>query len=266
MPRFMTLSVAAAIAVTSINALADDAKKPNVSGKRDAAKLVKEKLVNQKFASVGFVGSDTAYYTSSPAQGRAADGHLKAGTKVRLVQKAGSYVRVVVEIEAYVPAESFQAFDKIGPQKAGSDKLTWQNKKVAPQTKAADKKVAGKKQPAEKKNEAIDKATLKKKLAAESKAAEKKVLDKKHHAKTKGESVDQAVAKKKAMGKAIEKKSVDNGDLKQKLLAKKQAAADKQVADKKAAAKQAPAIKAPVKTAPVKTAPPIKAPQKQGSK
>jgi hypothetical protein len=54
---------------------------------------------------------DTEYYTDGPQQARPPDGKLKAGTKVNLVQDAGSYCRVKSEdeIEAYVAAGSVKA-------------------------------------------------------------------------------------------------------------------------------------------------------------
>lgn len=50
------------------------------------------------------VASETEYYTSGPQQGRPPDGTFSEGTKVRIVEEAGSYVRVRSEggIEAFV--------------------------------------------------------------------------------------------------------------------------------------------------------------------
>lgn len=51
---------------------------------------------------------DSAYYTSSPAQGRPPDGEWKAGTKVTKLEGAGSYTRVRSEdgVEAYVSTDA----------------------------------------------------------------------------------------------------------------------------------------------------------------
>ena len=40
------------------------------------------------------ITADTEYYTDGPQQARPPDGTLKAGTKVRVVEEAGSYCRV----------------------------------------------------------------------------------------------------------------------------------------------------------------------------
>ena len=54
---------------------------------------------------------DTEYYTDGPQQARPPDGTMKAGTKVTLVQEAGSYCRVKSEdgIEGYVVVDSLKA-------------------------------------------------------------------------------------------------------------------------------------------------------------
>ena len=54
---------------------------------------------------------DTEYYTDGPQQARPPDGTMKAGTKVTLVEEAGSYCRVKSEngIEGYVVADSLKA-------------------------------------------------------------------------------------------------------------------------------------------------------------
>ena len=54
---------------------------------------------------------DTEYYTDGPQQARPPDGTMKAGTKVTLVEEAGSYCRVKSEdeIEGYVAVESLEA-------------------------------------------------------------------------------------------------------------------------------------------------------------
>jgi hypothetical protein len=56
------------------------------------------------------VASDTAYYLSGPQQARPPEGTLPAGTKVTLLEEAGSYCRVRSQegIEAYVSTNSLQ--------------------------------------------------------------------------------------------------------------------------------------------------------------
>jgi hypothetical protein len=56
------------------------------------------------------VADDTEYYLSGPQQARPPDGTLPAGTKVTLLEEAGSYCRVRSEgrIEAYVSTDSLQ--------------------------------------------------------------------------------------------------------------------------------------------------------------
>ena len=45
------------------------------------------------------ITTDTAYYTTGPQQARPPDGTLEAGTKVRVIEDAGSYCRVETEDE-----------------------------------------------------------------------------------------------------------------------------------------------------------------------
>jgi hypothetical protein len=56
------------------------------------------------------VASDTAYYLSGPQQASPPEGTLPAGTKVTLLEEAGSYCRIRSEdgIEAYVSTNSLQ--------------------------------------------------------------------------------------------------------------------------------------------------------------
>ena len=56
------------------------------------------------------IAFDTAYYLDGPQQVRPADGTLPAGTKVALVQEAGSYalVQVADGQQMYVAADSLQ--------------------------------------------------------------------------------------------------------------------------------------------------------------
>ena len=59
------------------------------------------------------VTTETAYYETSPAQKRAADGTLPVGTEVRIVREAGSYVKVATEegLTAFIAADAIEAKD-----------------------------------------------------------------------------------------------------------------------------------------------------------
>jgi hypothetical protein len=59
------------------------------------------------------VAVDTGYYLSGPQQAQPPEGTLPAGTKVALLEEAGSYCRVRSEggIEAYVSTESLQRLE-----------------------------------------------------------------------------------------------------------------------------------------------------------
>jgi uncharacterized protein YgiM (DUF1202 family) len=56
------------------------------------------------------VAADTAYYLSGPQQAHPPEGTFSAGTKVTLLEEAGSYCRVRSEggIEAYVSTDNLQ--------------------------------------------------------------------------------------------------------------------------------------------------------------
>ena len=53
------------------------------------------------------ITAETEYYTTGPQQGRPPDGKFAAGTKVTVVEEAGSYVLVESEdwVKAYVAAD-----------------------------------------------------------------------------------------------------------------------------------------------------------------
>ena len=56
------------------------------------------------------VASETAYYTTSPAQARPPDGQFESGTKVKILRKSGSYILVRSEtrVTAYVAADAVE--------------------------------------------------------------------------------------------------------------------------------------------------------------
>jgi peptidoglycan hydrolase-like protein with peptidoglycan-binding domain len=76
----------------------------------------------RKFANVYFnqqvfthvVAADTEYYLTGPQQAHPPDGTLTAGTKITLLEEAGSYCRIRSEdgIEAYVSTDSLQPLDR----------------------------------------------------------------------------------------------------------------------------------------------------------
>ena len=57
------------------------------------------------------IATDTPYYLSGPQQAWPPEGSLPAGTKVTLLEEAGSYCRIRSEdgLEAYVSIDSLQA-------------------------------------------------------------------------------------------------------------------------------------------------------------
>jgi hypothetical protein len=59
------------------------------------------------------VAADTEYYLSGPQQAGPPEGMLSAGTKVTLLEEAGSYCRIRSEdgIEAYVSTNSLQPLE-----------------------------------------------------------------------------------------------------------------------------------------------------------
>ncbi len=71
----------------------------------------KGKPVSSKADFTHVITSDTVYYMSGPQQARPPEGKFKAGTKVTLVRKAGSYsvVRSETGIQAYVSTGSLRA-------------------------------------------------------------------------------------------------------------------------------------------------------------
>jgi uncharacterized protein YgiM (DUF1202 family) len=56
------------------------------------------------------ITTEVEYYTTGPQQGRPPDGKFAAGTKVNIVQEAGSYTQVRSEsgIEAYVSRDAIK--------------------------------------------------------------------------------------------------------------------------------------------------------------
>jgi len=67
------------------------------------------------------IASDSKYYTTGPQQGRPPDGEFPAGTKVDIVEDAGSYVLVRSDggIEAYVAADAVRQQDNVATDVAG---------------------------------------------------------------------------------------------------------------------------------------------------
>ncbi|MDP6545667.1 MAG: hypothetical protein QGH60_16915 [Phycisphaerae bacterium] len=70
--------------------------------------------VASKAALTHVVTADTVYYMSGPQQARPPEGKFKAGTKVTLLQKAGSYsvVRSEGGVQAHVSTASLKAIEK----------------------------------------------------------------------------------------------------------------------------------------------------------
>ena len=87
-------------------------KKTEQDLKETSPKTKPDQTSKPQFSHV--IAAETEYYESSPAQGRPADGKLKAGTKVIVIEKAGSYVRVKSAdgIIGYVAAGSLKHLKK----------------------------------------------------------------------------------------------------------------------------------------------------------
>ncbi len=66
------------------------------------------------------LSADTEYYIDGPQQSRPPDGTLKAGTKVMVIEDAGSYCRVRSEdgIVAFIATDAIPSSDEEGPQPA----------------------------------------------------------------------------------------------------------------------------------------------------
>ena len=64
------------------------------------------------------LAADTEYYIDGPQQSRPPDGTLKAGTKVMVIEDAGSYCRVRGEdgTVAFIATDAIQPPDVAGPQ------------------------------------------------------------------------------------------------------------------------------------------------------
>jgi serpin B len=67
------------------------------------------------------IATETEYYTTGPQQGRPPDGKLPAGTKVSIVEDAGSYVLVRSDggIEAYVAADAVKQQENVAMDVSG---------------------------------------------------------------------------------------------------------------------------------------------------
>jgi hypothetical protein len=66
------------------------------------------------------LAANTEYYLDGPQQARPPDGTLKAGTKVMVIEDAGSYCRVRSEdgIVAFIAADAIKTPDVADPQAA----------------------------------------------------------------------------------------------------------------------------------------------------
>jgi len=92
----------------------DPPEPPTAAGQRPAAAAPEEAGPGDHAANMRRISglSGTAYYETSPAQGRPPDGELSDGTVVELVEEAGSYSRVKWELkEAWVASDALQEID-----------------------------------------------------------------------------------------------------------------------------------------------------------
>lgn len=67
------------------------------------------------------IAAETEYYTTGPQQGRPPDGKFPAGTKVSIVEEAGSYVLVRSDggVEAYVAADAVKQQENVAMDVSG---------------------------------------------------------------------------------------------------------------------------------------------------
>ena len=81
---------------------------PSLSATGDTKLSLSEDTLVPEVDFPSVITSNTAYYTGGPQQGRPADGTLSQGTRVRLIENAGSYsvVQTADGIHAYVSTES----------------------------------------------------------------------------------------------------------------------------------------------------------------
>lgn len=175
---------------TSVKKIQEKKKSKNLTQKKtdkkqSVKKVAKHSDIKKKDAGkkpAGIVANAVDYYTAHPAKGQGADGRIPAGTKVQMVEEVGSYVRVIAQIEVYIPAENFSAVGKQikANKQASVDKANLKKKLVT-----------------SKKSGAVDKAALQKKLDANRKAAA---------VKKKAEVKKKPVDKKKAVEKEAVKK------------------------------------------------------------
>ena len=112
----------------------DRAEKARLKAAEDNLKRMREALQNYLDTQESpvseiscVIAAGTEYYTTGPQQGRPPDGQFPAGTKVNLIEDAGSYVSVRSDggIEAYVTADAVRqqengATDVAGVVKGGN--------------------------------------------------------------------------------------------------------------------------------------------------
>ncbi len=70
------------------------------SGQTDPSEPAKEDVLAKLEPSQDFsyvIANKTAYYTGGPQQARPADGEIEAGTKIKVIEDAGSYVLIETE-------------------------------------------------------------------------------------------------------------------------------------------------------------------------
>ncbi len=99
-----------------------------IFGRTDAAEPKEERSPQPAFTHI--IAMEAPYYTTGPQQGRPADGKFPAGTKVKLLRKAGSYSQVQTAngVVAYVASD---ALKKLG---ADAVQITKNVQKVAQST------------------------------------------------------------------------------------------------------------------------------------
>jgi uncharacterized protein YgiM (DUF1202 family) len=109
MTRRIAACVGLALAYGLVGCSAKSSPAPNQT--TEAATQAANEKPGESYRHV--IAAEVEYYTSGPQQGRPPDGKFKAGTKVNVIQEAGSYTQVRSEdgIEAFVASDAIKKID-----------------------------------------------------------------------------------------------------------------------------------------------------------
>lgn len=110
--RFSSRCGGLLLALLAVGGCAERAPVPAANAEEQDSERGSPRKPEPSFSHV--VAADAEYYTTGPQQGRPPDGTFKAGTKVTLLRKAGSYSRVQAEngVTAYVASDALREIGK----------------------------------------------------------------------------------------------------------------------------------------------------------